>query len=76
MPLYGQNGRVSIVGTEEILLLPLRKHMPLIKTGKTTNTAENIADKGPVPTPETIVQHSFPLTFRERRMVSFLWLFI
>ena len=32
--------------------------------------------KGPVPTPYTIVQHSFRLTFRKRRMVSSLLLFI
>ena len=32
--------------------------------------------RGPVPTPYTIVQHSFRLTFRKRRMVSSLLLFI
>ena len=32
--------------------------------------------KGPVPTPYTVVQHSFRLTFRKRRMVSSLLLFI
>ena len=32
--------------------------------------------KGPVPTPYTIVQHSFRLTFRKRRKVNFLLLFI
>ena len=32
--------------------------------------------KGPVPTTYTIVQHSFRLTFRERRTVSSLMLFI
>ena len=31
---------------------------------------------GPVPTPYTIVQHSFQLTFRERRMENILMLFI
>ena len=32
--------------------------------------------KGPVTTPYTIVQHSFRLTFRKRRMLSSLLLFI
>ena len=32
--------------------------------------------KGPVPTPYTVVQHSFRLTFRKRSMVSSLLLFI
>ena len=32
--------------------------------------------KGPVPTPKTTVTHSFRLTFRRRRMASFLLLFI
>ena len=32
--------------------------------------------KGPVPTPNMIVQHSFRLAFRKRRMVSSLLLFI
>ena len=32
--------------------------------------------KGPVPTPKTTVAHSFRLTFRRRRMASFLLLFI
>ena len=31
--------------------------------------------KGPIPTPNTIVQHSFRLTFRKRRMVNFSLLF-
>ena len=32
--------------------------------------------KGPVSTLDTVVQHTFRLTFREQRMVSFLLLFI
>ena len=31
--------------------------------------------KGPIPTPNTIVRHSFRLTFRKQRMVNFSLLF-
>ena len=40
------------------------------------NSAKTIPVKGPVPTPNTIVRHSFRLAFRKRRMVISLLLFI
>ena len=57
--------------------------LPASKTGVTKTCHKSNQDgqwiqlkrmliKGPVPTRHTIVQHSFRLTFRKRRMVSFL----
>ena len=82
--MYGKHGRVSIADIEEILLLNViglllrtedgcYEHKPLVKSGgryKPINSAKIILIKGPFPTPYTIVQHSFRLKFRMRRMVS------
>ena len=87
MQLYGQNGHVSIVDIEEILLFKvvfapsrlrrLRTHV----TGQTggrwpTNATKKKLIQGPVPTPYTIVPHSVWLTFHRRRMVRFKLLYI
>ena len=54
------------------------EHIPQVKSGKDNQWIQLkiILIKGPVPTPYTIAQHSFRLTFRKRRMVSSLLLFI
>ena len=86
MQLYGKHGRVLIADIEEILLLNViglllrtedgcYEHKPLVKSRgryKPINSAKIMLIKGPVPTPYTIVQHSFRVKFRMRRMVSSL----
>ena len=91
MLLYSQNGRVSIVYIEVIYLLNVMglmlrngfkdgcfQHIPQVKSGEDNQWIQlkRMLITGPVPTPCTIVQHSFRLTFRKRRMVSSLSLFI
>ena len=51
------------------------EHKPLVKSRgryKPINSAKIMLIKGPVPTLYTIVQHSFRVKFRMRRMVSSL----
>ena len=53
-------------------------HLPLVKSGEDGQLIQlrRMPIRGPVPTPKTTVAHSFRLTFRRRRMASFLLLFI
>ena len=50
------------------------ENMPQVKSGEDGQRIQlkRMLIKGPVPTRHTIVQHSFRLTFRKRRMVSSL----
>ena len=55
------------------------EHMPLIKSGELrlpVNSAEKKADYGAYSTSDTIKPHSFRLTLRKRKMVSFSMLLI
>ena len=54
------------------------EHISLVKSGEDNQwiQLERMLIKGSVPAPYTIVQHSFRLTFRKRRIVSSLLMFI
>ena len=54
------------------------EYIPLVKLGEDNQRIQlkRMLIKGPVSTPYTIVQYPFRVTFRKRRIVSFLLLFI
>ena len=64
--------------SRKLLLYNVDEHIPMVKSGEDNQRIQlkRMLTMGPVPTPYTIVQHSFQLTFRERRMENFLMLFI